>query len=104
VEHLGTRLIVVLGHNRCGAVGAAVSGKALPGHLPSLTRPIARAVKKTQKQPGDAVDNAAKENVRRVVKKIRTCKPLLDTLVDKGTLEVVGAFYDLDTGKVEPIE
>ncbi len=104
VEHLGTRLIVVLGHKRCGAVGAAVSGKALPGHLPSLTQPIAGAVKKTRNQPGDAVDNAAKENVRRVVKKIRTCKPLLDKRVDKGTLEVVGAFYDLDTGKVELIE
>jgi carbonic anhydrase len=103
-EHLGARLIVVLGHKRCGAVGAAVSGKALPGHLPSLTRPMAGAVKKTRKQPGDAVDNAAKENVRRVVKKIRTSKPLLEKMVDKGTLEVVGAFYDLDTGKVEPIE
>jgi carbonic anhydrase len=104
VEHLGTRLIVVLGHKRCGAVSAAVSGKALPGHLSSLTKPIAGAVKKTQKQPGDTVDNAAKENVRRVVKKIRNCKPMLDKMVDKGTLEVVGAFYDLDTGKVEPIE
>ncbi len=104
VEHLGTRLIVVLGHKRCGAVGAAVSGKTLPGHMPSLTRPIARAVKKTKKQPGDAVDNAAKENVRRVVKRIRACKPILDKRVDKGTLEVVGAFYDLDTGEVEPLE
>jgi carbonic anhydrase len=104
VEHLGTKLIIVLGHKRCGAVGAAVSGKALPGHLPSLTKPIAGAVKKTRKQPGDAVDNAAKENVMRVVKKIRTCKPLLDKMVDKGTLDVIGAFYDLDTGKVEPLE
>ena len=42
--------------------------------------------------------------MRRVVKKIRTCKPLLDKMADKGTLEVVDAFYDLDTGKVEPIE
>lgn len=104
VEHLGTKLIIVLGHKRCGAVGAAVSGKALPGHLPSLTKPIAAAVKKTRKQPGNAVDNAAKENVRRVVKKIRTCRPLLGKMVDKGELEVLGAFYDLDTGKVEPIE
>ena len=39
-----------------------------------------------------------------MVKKIRKCKPLLDKMVDKGTLEVVGLFYDLDTGKVEPLE
>lgn len=44
------------------------------------------------------------KNVRREVKKIRPSKPLLEKLVYKGTLEVVGAFYDLDTGKVEPIE
>ena len=103
VEHLGTRLIMVLGHKRCGAVGAAVSGKDLPGHLPSLTRPIAGAVKKTRDLPGDKVDNAARENVRRVVKKIRSCKPLLEERVIKSKLEVVGAFYDLDTGKVEII-
>ena len=39
-----------------------------------------------------------------MVKKIRKCKPLLDKMVDKGKLEAVGAFYDLDTGKVEPME
>ena len=62
------------------------------------------AVGKTQKQPGTAVDNAAKENKRQAVKKIQNCKPLLDKMMDNGTLEVVGAFYDLDTGKAEPIK
>ena len=103
VEHLGTELILVLGHKRCGAVAAAVSGKALPGHLPSLTKAIAGAVKKAQKQPGDQVDNAGRENVRRTVKKIRSSKPLLAKKVNKGKLEVVGAYYDLDSGKVELI-
>jgi carbonic anhydrase len=99
-DHLGTPLIVVLGHERCGAVTAAVQGGTPPGHIGALTRAIAPAVFAAKKMKGDVVENAIKVNVRNVVKQLEADHPLLSEKVKKGTLKVVGARYDLDTGAV----
>ena len=108
VEHLGTQLIVVLGHQRCGAVAAACAGGEAPGHIASLVQALAPAVAKISESHNASddgrVDLAAKENVRMTVKSLHSCGPILAELVRQGKLEVAGAFYDLDTGAVEIVE
>jgi carbonic anhydrase len=98
VEHLGARLVVVLGHERCGAVKAAVAGSSAPGHVGSIVKEIRPAVTTVQRYPGDVLVNAINENVYRVADKI--CRKA--ALGDKASsVRVVRAVYDLDTGKVE---
>jgi carbonic anhydrase len=116
VEHLGTPLVVVLGHERCGAVTAAVEAAAQPlgtkpespeasgSHIPVLVRKMSDAVAATASMPGDKVENAVVENVRIVVKGVTSESPYLAARVRAGALRVVGARYDLDTGKVTLVD
>jgi len=101
VDHLGTRLILVLGHQRCGAVDAAretlaAKGKA-PGHIQSLVTAIKPAVEATSKEDLDAT---IKANVKHVVAELRSSTPILKAAVDSGKIEVIGGYYSLDTGAV----
>jgi carbonic anhydrase len=101
VDHLGSRLILVLGHQRCGAVDAAkqtiaAKGKA-PGHIQSLVTAIKPAVEATAK---DDLDTTIKVNVKNVVQSLRSSTPILKTEVDSGKIQVVGGYYSLDTGAV----
>ena len=98
VEHLGTRLIVVLGHQRCGAVTAALSGGSAPGHINSLVRDIQPAVAASRGKEGDALTNAIHENDAEVAAKIRKEAELGELAAQ---VRVVEGYYDLDTGKVE---
>lgn len=99
-EHLHVPLLVVLGHQHCGAVTAAVEGGEAAGHIVTLTALLRPALDKTRGMPGDRVENAVRANVELVVKQLRTSGPLLEKLVSNGELKVVGAVYSLDTGKV----
>lgn len=101
VEHLHTPVIVVLGHEKCGAVSAAVSGGHAPGHIHAVVEAIAPAVRETKGQAGDAVENAVCANVQAVVKQLQAAAPILAEHVRTGKLKVIGARYDLDTGKVD---
>ena len=101
VDHLGTRLILVLGHQRCGAVDAAretiaAKGKA-PGHIESLVQAIKPAVDATAK--GD-LDATIKANVKNVVQALRSSTLILKAEVDSGKIQVIGGYYSLDTGAV----
>jgi len=98
--HLHTQLLVVMGHQKCGAVTAAAESGEAEGHLPSLLALIRPAVERAKAQPGDLIDNAVRINVENVVRQVRASKPVLATLVDHGGLMVDGAVYSLDTGKV----
>ena len=100
--HLHTPLLVVMGHQKCGAVTAAAESGEAEGHLPSLLALIRPAVDtRARTQPGDVIDNAVRINVEHVVQQIRGSTPVLAPLVERGALTVVGAVYSLDTGKVE---
>lgn len=103
VEHLGTPLVVVLGHERCGAVTAALAGGEAPGHIGSLLKAIQPAVSESKGEPGDPLDNAVRAQVRDVVRQLRSAVPILSELVHEGKVKVVGARYDLDTGAVEVV-
>ena len=98
VEHLGTRLIVVLGHERCGAVTAALAGGSAPGHINSLVRDIQPAVAASKGNEGDALTNAIHENDAEVAAKIRRQAQLGE---HASQVRIVEGYYDLDTGKVE---
>ena len=99
-EHLQIPLLVVLGHESCGAVTAAVQGGELKGHIAALVDLIKPAVEKSHGLSGDPVANAVRTNVELVVKQLRASNPLLSELVAHGKLKIVGAVYSLDTGKV----
>ncbi|HEV2080425.1 MAG TPA: carbonic anhydrase [Allosphingosinicella sp.] len=106
VAELGVPLIVVLGHERCGAVAAAASvveqNSLYPGSIGRMVEPIVPAVLAARGRPGDLVDNSVRENVRRVVRDLRTSvEPMLLDPQKTGRLKVVGAYYDLDTGVVD---
>jgi carbonic anhydrase len=105
VDHLGTRLIVVLGHQSCGAVDAAkktiaAKGKA-PGHIQSLVTAIKPAVEATAK---DDLETTIKANVKNVVQALRSSTPILKGEVDSGKIQVIGGYYSLDTGAVTFLE
>lgn len=97
VEHLGARLIVVLGHERCGAVKAALASPTAPGHINSLVHDIQPAVQAVKGKTGDALDLTVQENAEEVAAKIRKEADFGE--LAKSVRVVVGV-YDLDTGKV----
>ena len=99
-EHLHTPLVVVMGHQSCGAVAAAVAGGEAPGHLPTLIDAIRPAVDKARELPGDLAANAMRINVEMVVAQLRSSPPVLAELVASGKLRIVGAVYSLENGKV----
>ena len=105
VAELGVPLVVVLGHERCGAVAAAVEmvekGARFPGAIGAVVEPILPSVLSAREQPGDLLDNAVRENVRRVVARLSHAGPILGEPMSAGRLKIVGARYDLDDGDVE---
>jgi carbonic anhydrase len=104
VEHLGSTLVMVLGHEKCGAVAATLdalkTGGAVPGHLPSLVDPIRPAALQANTQMGDALDLAVIGNVGNVVAQLKACEPVLGEMFGHEKIEIVGGRYDLDTGAV----
>jgi len=105
VDHLGARLIVVLGHQSCGAVKAAketIAAKSkAPGHIQSLVTAIRPVVEATAK---DDLDTTVKANVKHVVQALRSCTPILKAKVDSGEVQVIGGYYSLDTGDVSLLD
>src|SRR6266404_2041572 len=86
VAHLGARLVVVLGHQRCGAVKAALESDIQP------------AVKAAKGKPGDALSATVTENARQVAAQIKAKAALGDLAKE---VRIVSAVYDLDTGKID---
>ena len=105
VKFLGTPLLVVLGHDKCGAVDAAIKtvkdGADLPGHLPHLVDHIAPAVKAAMPEQGDLLANAIRENVLLNVEKLKKTSPILSDYVDQNKIRVVGGIYKLQDGRIE---
>src|SRR5947209_7015143 len=104
VEHLGTKLILVLGHEKCGAVTAAVEGGTAAGHLPAVVDAIRPVVASTAGMSGDKVHNCVLENARRVARQISASEPVLKEAGERKGLKVVAADYALDTGAVSLLD
>ncbi len=102
----GAKLIVVMGHDACGAVRGACQDVKL-GHLTALLAKVQPAIVQATKTLGKKdcnsekfIDTAAADNVRNVVKMIPKESPVIRELIQEGKLKIVGAMYDLQTGKV----
>lgn len=105
VAVLNIPLILVLGHESCGAVSSTVQavreGTKFPGHIPSLIKALRPAVEMVLKKPGNVTEQATKENVRLTVEKLKSSGPILSEAVKQGKLKIVGGIYNLETGRVE---
>jgi carbonic anhydrase len=105
VQVLNTPLIMVLGHESCGAVAATIKsikdGATLPGHLPALVAALTPAVKAAQDAPGDLLVNATSRNVVLNVEKLKTAAPILKSFADDNKIRVVGGVYELKSGRVQ---
>jgi carbonic anhydrase len=99
-EHLHIPLLVVLGHESCGAVTAAVQGGKAEGHIGAVLNLIKPAVDQGRGLPGDPVANAVRANVQIMVQQLRSSTPILSELVAQGKLRIVGGVYSLETGEV----
>jgi carbonic anhydrase len=107
VAMLRTPLIMVLGHDACGAVDATIKSlkdnTTLPGHMPSLVTSLTPAVKAASGNPGDPLDNAIRQNVIDNVAKLKSAAPILSSAVEQRKLKVVAGIYRLRDGRVEMI-
>jgi len=97
---LGSQLIVVLGHERCGAVQAALKSDLLPGRIGTFVEDIKPALNRIKAQSNDAVNDAVVANIRYQVELLRDTSSILTQLIEDSKLKIVGGRYDLDTGAV----
>ena len=100
---LGSKIIMVVGHERCGAVDATIKGAQVPGQISSLLEAIRPSVESTKEQSGDKVENACKANILSQIKKLKSSS-VLSKLIDEEKLTIVGGYYDLDTGKISRVD
>jgi carbonic anhydrase len=106
--NLGSMLLMVLGHDECGAVHAAIDvtvhGKTVPGDIGAVVEPVIPAVEAVRNAPeAELLDQATRANIRRSVDALQTAYPLLTDMVSSGKLKVVGAEYQLKSGKVDMV-
>jgi carbonic anhydrase len=108
VAVLNSPLILVLGHDSCGAIDATIKSlkdnTTLPGHLPSLVSALAPAVKASADQPGDKLANAIRQNVKDVTARLKAATPIISAAATDGKIKIVGGIYRLASGKVELVE
>ncbi len=101
----GSKLVLVMGHEHCGAVKAAVDNVKLGNITPMLAkiRPAVESLvydgDKTSKNP-EFVHLACESNVKNTIAEIRAKSPILKEMEDEGAIKIIGAVYDMDTGKV----
>lgn len=98
VEHLGVNLVIVLGHESCGAVGAVIKGGDIPKNISYIADEIKPAVDKAKTQKGNLEENAIKNNVDLIVNKIKKNSEIIEESKD---CKVIGGVYSITTGKVE---
>jgi carbonic anhydrase len=103
VEHLGTKVLLVMGHQSCGAVSAACSGEKAPTeNLEAVVAPIAPACRKagTTLKGAELIDAAVHENVQNSAQNLLAKSQVLQHAVHEGKLTIIEAYYRLDTGEV----
>ncbi|MBE7543434.1 MAG: carbonic anhydrase [Bryobacteraceae bacterium] len=104
VEHLGVQLVVVLGHEKCGAVTAAIQSDKAPGHIQKVINSILPAIAEARNLPGDQVHNCVVANAKHVAFQIKTSEPILRLAVETNRIQVVAMDYHLSTGRVEVLD
>ncbi len=96
----GVPLVMVLGHERCGAVTAAVRHSQVPGHVSTLLKAIQPALEQVNAANNDPIDATVVANINLSVEQIESSEPVLAGLIKRGELKVIGARYDLEQGGI----
>ncbi len=99
---LGTKVIIVLGHERCGAVQAAIENKPVPGKIGSILDRIQPVVIASRNQTGDLLKATTIANIKNQISIVKS-SPVITDLIKNGNLKIIGGFYDLDTGIVTQV-
>jgi carbonic anhydrase len=103
VEHLHTPLVMVLGHDKCGVVTAAVEHTPTNSHVQAVVDALQPALLMAEAQEGDRISATIDANIRYAVKNLRAAEPILSEARAAGHIQIVGARYNLDTGEVKVI-
>jgi carbonic anhydrase len=98
---LGARIVVVLGHSECGAVQATLNGGTYNNHIQEVVNAIRPAIETAKDQGSNQLEKAIKDNVQMVAETLKKSKPVIAEFVQKKEISVVGAYYHLESGKVE---
>lgn len=101
-HHLEVPLIVVMGHQYCGAVKAALEGAGGLGHLDCLIHPILQNIGQDSTKPEHArLDKTVRLNAKKITEQLKTSQPILAAMFEKGELSIVPAYYSIDSGVVD---
>ncbi|XFA71990.1 carbonic anhydrase [Thermosynechococcaceae cyanobacterium Okahandja] len=103
IAMLGVSVLMVLGHERCGAVKATLAGGSFPGIISTLAESVAPALKATQSHTGDRLTNVIQANVHLQLERLSR-STVVKAAMTRGELRLVGAYYDLDTAEVQILE
>lgn len=95
---LGAKVLLVMGHERCGAVDATIKGAQVPGQIGSILDAIRPAVGRVSENVSDRLTEVCKANVMLQIERL-TASPVLSKLIEEGKLIIAGAYYDLDSGE-----
>jgi carbonic anhydrase len=101
LDVLGSRLVVVMGHENCGAVNAAIKGITPTDQIAKIVDALQPAIDKARKEPGDLLLNSILANVQLVITKLKASKPIIGKMLEEGKIDVVGGIYHLQSGEVE---
>lgn len=102
-EHLGTPLVVVLGHSQCGAVDATIKAEATSPNIAEIAKHITPALDRAKAANSDTSKHNELTEDENIIESINAIKSsdVMKHLIDEGKVQVVGAKYDVKTGKVE---
>ena len=104
VEEFGSPLIVILGHERCGAINATINaietGGEAPGHIGVIVEALRPIIEPVLSRPGDKTENAVRANIHAQAAELVTRSEVIAEHIAAGELRIVGARYDLDDGRV----
>lgn len=101
VKYLGVKLVVVMGHENCGAVSSSMGDEDPGGHIGAIIQKIKPAVYMARRMEGDTLTNAIKMNANIVAEELKDTGPILHRGLKDGELMIVSAYYALSTGEVE---
>lgn len=101
VNVLGANLVIILGHSNCGAVNAALKNMKFDNHIQEIVNAIQPAIVATKGETENLLEKTTKANVKIIEEKLKSSKPLLAKLQETGILRILGAYYHLESGKVE---
>jgi len=101
IKYLGSKLVVVMGHENCGAVTASMGEEDPGGHIGAIIEKIKPAVYMARRMEGDPLENAIKMNANIVAEELKDTKPFIHPAVKSSEVMVVSAYYELSSGRVE---